>query len=551
MGLRGIGAKPLADKYKHRPGPAEYKANLDAVRPWAVEGLSRSERVIAFLETLPISSGSLAGTKLKIRDWQKRDIIEPIYATDSDGLRYVREAIISMPRKQGKTAIVAGLALCHLCGPEAVQRGQVMSGAADRDQASLVFNVAAQMIRNDAELEASCEIVDSQKRIVHRASGSVYRAISSEAYSKHGFNCSLLVYDELHAAPNRELWDVLTSSQGARTQPLTLAISTAGYDRHSILWELYQYACKVRDGIIDDPTFLPILYEAPLEADWLDEAVWKAANPALGDFRSLEEMQVAARRAKEIPAQENAFRRLYLNQWTEQAERWISMPTWDLCKGEAIDVEALGGHPCYLGLDVSATQDLTALVALFPAEDDSYTVVPFFWIPDDRLDERIRRDRVPYDQWKRDGFLQTTPGNTIGQSFIREKIHACIQEFDVREIAYDPWNAVGLIGQLSDDGLKDQLFPIRQGYASLSSPTKALETLILTGQLHHGGHPVLRWNVSNVACETDPAGNIKPSKAASTARIDGVVALIMALDRASRHAHDDGPLWFERGIVTA
>lgn len=213
------------------------------------------------------------------------------------------------------------------------ERGaEVYSAAADKEQASLVFNVAAQMIRNDPELDAQCEIIDSQKRIVHRKSGSFYRAISAEAFSKHGFNASAVIYDELHAAPDRELWDVLSTSQGARRQPIMLAISTAGYDRHSILGELYQHAKRVLEQPDLDPTFLPIIYEAPREADWTSEKVWHAANPALGDFRSLEEMRQMAARAQQIPALENTFRRLYLNQWTEQADRWIPIAAWDACQ---------------------------------------------------------------------------------------------------------------------------------------------------------------------------------------------------------------------------
>jgi len=236
-----------------------------------------------------------------------------------------------LPRKNGKTELAAAIAAYGLVG-DGELGGEVYSAAADRDQAGLVFGVAAQMIRNDPALDASCYIVDSQKRIVHEKSGSVYRAISAEAYSKHGFNASMVIYDELHAAPNRDLYDVLSTSMGARAQPLLLVISTAGFDKHSILWELYSHAKKVKENPAIDPTFLPILYEAPADADWKSRRVWRQANPALGDFRSLEEMEIVAARAKAIPAQENTFRRLYLNQWTEQASRWIALEAWDACQ---------------------------------------------------------------------------------------------------------------------------------------------------------------------------------------------------------------------------
>jgi phage terminase large subunit-like protein len=235
-----------------------------------------------------------------------------------------------LPRKNGKSELAAAIALYGLLA-DGETGAEVYSAAADKDQAGLVFGVAAQMLRNDPTLSEACYIVDSQKRIVHQQSASVYKAISAEAYSKHGFNASMVIYDELHAAPDRRLYDVLSTSMGARAQPLLLVISTAGFDRHSILWELYSHAKKVQENPAIDPTFLPILYEAPEGADWTSQKVWKKANPALGDFRSLEEMQIVAARAKAIPAQENTFRRLYLNQWTEQASRWLALEAWDRC----------------------------------------------------------------------------------------------------------------------------------------------------------------------------------------------------------------------------
>jgi len=288
-----------------------------------------SARAIRLVNQLTHTKGPFAQQPFNLRPWQIR-ILKQLFKTRKDGRRQYRTCLLMLPRKNGKTEIAAALAIYFLLFDGEIG-GEVYSAAADKDQAALVFNVAAQMIRNDAELLAQCEIVDSQKRIVHRNSGSFYRAISAEAYSKHGFNASVVIYDELHAAPNRELWDVLRTSQGARAQPLMLAISTAGYDRNSILWKVYEHAKKVAENPSLDPTFLPILYEAPADADWTDEKVWRKANPALGDFRSLEEMRSAFKQAQEMPAEENVFKRLYLNIWTEQASRWIQMPAWDAC----------------------------------------------------------------------------------------------------------------------------------------------------------------------------------------------------------------------------
>ncbi len=290
---------------------------------------TQATRAIRLINQLSHTKGPFAEQTFDLRPWQRK-ILNALFKTRRDGLRQYRTCLLMLPRKNGKSELAAALAIYFLLFDGEIG-AEVYSAAADKDQAALVFNVAAQMIRNDPELLADCEIIDSQKRIVHRKSGSFYRAISAEAYSKHGFNASVVIYDELHAAPNRELWDVLSTSQGARAQPLMIAITTAGYDRHSILWELYAHAKKVAENPALDPTFLPLLFEAPAEADWTNEKVWKACNPALGDFRSLEEMRTLAARAREIPAQENTFRRLYLNQWTEQASRWIQMATWDSC----------------------------------------------------------------------------------------------------------------------------------------------------------------------------------------------------------------------------
>lgn len=487
---------------------------------------------VAFINALTHTKGKFAQKDFDLRPWQT-DIVNRLFAIRQDGLRQYRTCLLMLPRKNGKSELAAAVALYGLLADGEIG-AEVYSAAADKDQAALVFNVAAQMVRNDPYWDAQCEILDSQKRIVYRKTGSFYRAISAEAYSKHGFNASMVIYDELHAAPNRELYDVLNTSMGARLQPLLFAISTAGYDRNSILWELYAHAKKVADDPSLDPSFLPILYEAPADANWTDEAVWHAANPALGDFRSLEEMRIAAQRAKAIPAQQNTFRRLYLNQWTEQAERWLDMSVWDR-GGDAVDRDSLRGRTCYAGLDLASTKDVTAFVLVFPDEDGGYDVLPFFWVPDGTMAERVRRDRVPYDQWSADGQLFTTAGDVCDYDTIREFIRELAEEFDIREIAYDRWGATQLVTQLQADGAA--CVPTGQGFASLSAPSKELEKLVVSGSLRHGGHPVLRWMAGNVAVEQDAAGNLKPSKKKSTERIDGIVALVMALDRATRYAN--------------
>ncbi len=493
---------------------------------------AKAERVVRFINNLTHAKGEHGAKPFNLRPWQEK-IIRALFATRADGNRKHRTCLMMLPRKNGKSELCAAIGLYGLLGDGEIG-AEVYIAAADRDQASLVYNVAAQMVRNDPELSAECEVLDSTKRIVHRKSGSVLKALSADAHTKHGFNASMVIYDELHAAPNRELWDVLRTSQGARRQPMMIAITTAGYDRHSILWQIYDYACKVRDGIVDDQTFLPVLYEAAKDADWQDEKVWHQANPALGDFRSLEEMRVLAAEAKQMAGAENTFRRLYLNQWTEQETRWINMDLWDACRVVRDDA-ALRRKRCYVGMDLSTTRDLTAIVAIFPDPSGGFDVFPHFFIPRDSMRERVNRDRVPYDVWEREGYLTATDGAVVNYEAVRAKLKEWAVRFDVHEIAYDPYNATDLVTRLQEqDGFS--CIEMRQGMLSLAAPTKALEKYIVGKQLRHDGHPVLRWNVSNAAVEQDAAGNMKLSKKVSTERIDGAVALIMAVDRMERNA---------------
>jgi phage terminase large subunit-like protein len=300
-------------------------------RTAAVTANPGSDRKVAIINNLTHTKGPFAGQPFNLRPWQEHDIIRPLFKTKPDGLRQYRTCLLMEPRKNGKSELAAACVIDGLMFDDEIG-GEVYSAAADTEQAAIVFHVVEEMIRNDPELEAEVNIVSSKLRMTHRKTGTIYRAVSAEAYTKHGFNASRIIYDELHAAPNRDLFDVLTTSMGARAQPLLIMISTAGYDRHSILWEQYQHAKKVLENPALDPTFLPILYEMPVEADWTDEREWAQCNPALGDFRSLEDMRILCARAQQIPALEMTFRRLYCNQWTESAERWVSLAAWDACR---------------------------------------------------------------------------------------------------------------------------------------------------------------------------------------------------------------------------
>ena len=496
--------------------------------------IAKSERVIRFIENLTNTAGPAAGTPFILRDWQK-DIIRSIYDPQTeDGRRIVRTALITMPRKQGKTELAAALALFHLLA-DGELNGQIYSAAADKHQASIVFNAAAAMVRADPELAALVNIVESTKRIVHYASGSFYQALSSDARTKHGFNASALICDELAQWPKRDLYDVLTTSTAARAQPLTVAISTTSSDPTHVMSELLEYGRKVNSGIIEDPTFHATIYQAPADADPWDEAVWHACNPALGDFRSLEEMRTFAERAKRIPSLESVFRNLYLNQPVDADKRFLSSADWD-AGAVPVDIEALDGRPCYGGLDLSSTTDLTALVLVFPDDNDppNYDVLCWFWSAGDSLRERGDRDRVPYQTWRDQGFLEAPPGRAIDKGWVVARLADVMNRFDVRGIAYDRWRIQELKKSLADEGLDVPLIDWGQGFASMGPAVDALETAVLNGRLRHGGHPVLRWNAANACISMDPAGSRKIDKARSIGRIDGLVALAMAIGLAAR-----------------
>lgn len=509
-----------------------------------------AERAVGFVRNLTHTKGKWAGTKFDLLPWQENGVIRPIFgALRPDGNRQVRTAYVEVPRKNGKSELAAAIALKLLFADDEAG-GEVYGAAADRDQASIVFNVAAQMVRNSPALSKRARIIDSSKRIIVTkgvSAGSVYRAIPADAAGSHGFNASAVIVDEVHVQPSRELWDVLSTSTGARTQPLMLGITTAGYDRNSLCWELHEYAQRVVDGIVEDPSFWAVLYSADTEDDWTSPETWRKANPSYGVTIPSEYFEQECKRALQVPAYQNTFRRLHLNQWVSQESRWIDMQTWD-ASGGIVAPKALEGRPCYGGLDLASTTDLAAFVLIFPPDerDGDYYVLSWFWVPEENMVERSRRDRVPYDVWVREGHVAATPGNQIDFATIRRTIEALHLRFDIREVAFDQWGAIQMTQELEAAGMK--LFPMRQGFASFAAPTRELLRLAMIGHLRHGGQPVLRWMADSVTMEQDAAGNLKPSKRKSTQRIDGIVALTMALDRAMRHfeAREPGFLGYLR-----
>ena len=498
-----------------------------------------ADYAVRFIECLAHTKGTWAGKQFELIDWQERIIRDLFGVLKPNGYRQFNTAYIEIPKKNGKSELAAAVALLLTCG-DGEERAEVYGCAADRQQAAIVFDVAADMVRMCPALNKRVKILTSQKRIVYVPTNSFYQVLSAEAYSKHGFNIHGVVFDELHTQPNRKLFDVMTKGSGdARMQPLYFLITTAGTDTNSICYEQHQKAQDILEGRKIDKTFYPVIYGAPDDADWTSPEVWKNSNPSLGETIGMDKVEAACESAKQNPGEENAFRQLRLNQWVKQTVRWMPMHKWDACKVD-FDESLLEGRVCYGGLDLSSTTDITAFVLVFPPtdEDDHYYILPYFWLPEETLDLRVRRDHVPYDLWQRQGYLMTTEGNVVHYGFIENFIDELGTRFNIREIAFDRWGAVQMSQNL--EGLGFTLVQFGQGYRDMSPPTKELMKLTLEQKIAHNGHPVLRWNMDNIFIKRDPAGNIKPDKEKSTEKIDGTVATIMALDRAIRCGNDSG-----------
>lgn len=505
---------------------------------------------VAFIESLCHTKGTWAGKPFALIDWQERIVRDLFGVLKPDGYRQFNTAYVEIPKKQGKSELAAAIALLLTCG-DGEERAEVYGCAADRQQATIVFDVAADMVRMCPALSRRVKILASQKRIVYLPTNSFYQVLSAEAYSKHGFNIHGVVFDELHTQPNRKLFDVMTKGSGdARAQPLYFLITTAGTDTNSICYETHQKAKDLLEGRKHDPTFYPVIYGAGEDEDWTDPEVWRRANPSLDITVATEKVVAACESAKQNPGEENAFRQLRLNQWVKQAVRWMPMDKWDAC-AFPVDAASLEGRVCYGGLDLSSTTDLTAFVLCFPPEDPEegkYELLPFFWLPEDTLDLRVRRDHVPYDTWQREGLIQTTEGNVVHYGFIERFIEELGTRYDIREIAFDRWGAIQMVQNLQDMGFEVAAFG--QGFKDMSPPTKELMKLVLEGRVAHGGNKVLRWCMDNIYIRRDPAGNIKADKEKSTEKIDGAIASIMALDRALRRGGGTGAsVYDERGLL--
>ena len=510
-------------------------------------------RVEVFFERfLRHSKGEWAGKPFRLQEWQKRDLLFPLFAWKKrNGYRRFRNAYIEVPKKNGKSALCSGISL-YLLVADGEPGAEVYSAAADRDQASIVYGEAERMVMSSPALSRRLRVIPSRKTILFPRTNSVYRALSADVPTKEGLNIHGLIFDELHAQKSRELFDTLRYGGAARRQPLLVSITTAGFDRNSICWEQHEYARKVLKGIVEDESFFAYIRaanedpnEGPVD-DWTSREAWYKANPSLGVTISEEAFAAECREAQEKPTLQNSFKRYRLNIWTSADVRWMPMDKWDASAG-SVEPHMLAGKSCFGGLDLSTTLDITACVFVFPWDDGIYKVHPLFWIPEENMRERSTRDRVPYEVWARQGLVRTTPGNVVDYAWIEKDILEFAERHKVEEIAYDQWNATEIIQRLTDAGLV--MVPTRQGFASMSGPMKQTEALVYAGKLHHGGNPVLRWMADNVQASVDPAGNLKPDKGKSRERIDGIVALIMAIGRAAMR-ENQASVYEERGLIS-
>lgn len=512
-------------------------------------GEQKARRAVQFFEkVLTHTKGRFAGQPFLLADWQKEIICSVFGTLRPDGNRQYRQAYIEIPKKNGKSEIAAGVAL-YMLFSDGEPGAEVYSAAATRDQASIVFRVAAKMVENSPLLKQSCVIVKSTKTIyLKKDDTSFYRAISADAGVQDGINPSGVIFDELHRQKNSDLWDVLFYGMDTRTQPLLFQITTAGIASESTLcWNQHEYAKNCLEGVYSDPRFYACIYGLGEDEDWKLEGQpaakgraatgWYKANPALGDFIDIETVRGQYQDAVRTPSKQNGFRRFRCNQWVESEEVWIPLHEWDACKMARPE---LVGRECYAGLDLSTRQDLTALTLLFPFDDYVFALgfpfLPREFVGGGGIRERSIKHNAPYDIWANAGDLELTEGNVVDYGHVRRRINELGKVYNIRQIGLDPWNAAQVTQELAEDGF--EMVEVRQGFASMSDPCKEIETRVLGRLLRHDGHPVLRWAVSCCSVKQDPAGNIKPVKPdrlKTGKRIDPVVAMANAMFCLVRH----------------
>lgn len=504
-----------------------------------------AEHVIQFFGFLRHSKGEWAGKAFDLEPWQQFLLWVLFGWKREDGTRRYRTAYIELPRKNGKSSLAAGIGLYLMVG-DGEPGAEIYSAATKRDQARITHSEATRMVKASPALRRMVRCYKDNLHIPETA--SKYEPLGADANSMDGLNVHGAIIDELHAHKSPAVVDVLETATGARRQPLQFEITTAGYDRASICWEHHEYSRQVLEGTIQDDTWFAFISTIDEGDDWKDPATWAKANPNFGISVKVDDLERKAAKAQRMPSAQNAFLRLHLNHWTQQSDRWIDLDLWDENSG-LVEEEELQGCTCYGGLDLSSVSDLSAWVMVFPEENDPERVeiVARFWCPEARLIDDENRYKEQYQSWANAGYLAVTPGNAIDYQFIKRQVLEDAERYQLADLNVDRlFQGYQLSMELQDEGL--EVFGMGQGFISMAGPMKEFEKRLLDRKLNHGGNPVLRWMAGNMAVRQDPAGNFKPDKAESQGRIDGIVALVMALDRAMRHI-DSRSVYEDRGIL--
>ncbi len=492
---------------------------------------ARARWAIDFFANLVHTEGEWAGQPFVLMPWQAFIVGALFGWLRADGRRRFREAYIEVPRKNGKSTLAAGLALLLAFFDEEAA-AQVYCAATKRDQAKIVWGLARDMVLRRPALGRRIEVRATGLSIL--GTGQKLEPLGKDADSMDGLNIHGAVLDELHAHKTPAVVDVVRTAIVARRQPLIFYITTAGAERESVCFAQHTYGEKVLAGTLTDDAFFAFVAAPTPEADWRSERTWAEANPNLDISVKLEELRRLCEAAQAIPAHQTAFRRLHLNEWLQPDRRALDMGRWERGATPGLTLAALAGRPCVVGLDLATRIDMTALVLVFPDLDGGISVLPYYFIPADNLLARVQRDRIPIDVWVREGLVTATPGNITDYSFVYGRLLELAEQVAITAVASDPWNAAALNSRLQADGFP--VIEVRQGYKTLSEPTKQFQALVQAGKVRHPAHPCLTWNAGNLALLTDAQGNLMPDKARSTGRIDGISALITALTRVL-----DGP----------
>lgn len=500
-------------------------------------------RAIGFIERLKHTKGEWAGRRFRLEPWQHFVLWNIFGWKNADGTRRFRYAYIEIARKNGKTALSAGVGL-YMLFADGESRPEVYSAATVKDQAKICFADAVEIVR---ATDLKHYLTPFRNSIVYEARGGMMKPLSSDYGTHDGLNPSCGIIDEFHAHRDSGMFDVIKSAFGARRQPLMFIITTAGFNKSGACYAYRENVIKVLREVNEDDTLFGIIYTLDANEEWDDPRMWIKSNPNLGVSLSADYLADQVRDARNRPEAVRNVMTKNLNLWVDAERTWILDDAWQKCVGTTSPDE-LRGCACWGGLDLSNISDITAYVLLFH-ENDRFQLVPYFWIPEEKMLEKIRRENINYDRWVADGYVTVTPGNVIDYDFVKADILRRTAEYDLRSSAYDRWNASQTIIDLQNEGMTCN--PFGQGYGSMSAPTREFEKLVLTGRIEHFGNPVLRWMLASTFVKSDPAGNIKPDKERSTQKIDGIVASIMALGEwMTAQAADERNPYESRGLLT-